>query len=49
MQNYKDCMDLLIINYPKNKNKVKEKMVEYFGVLGNSNEHTVNYRKKPHK
>ena len=46
MQNYKDCMDLLIINYPKNKNKVKEKMVEYFGVLGNSNEHTVNYRKK---
>ena len=46
MQNYKECMDLLIINYPKNKNKVKEKMVEYFGVLGNSNEHTVNYRKK---
>ena len=46
MQNYKECMDLLIVNYPKNKNKVKEKMLEYFGVLGNSNEHTVNYRKK---
>ena len=46
MQNYKDCMDLLITNYPKNKNKVKEKMVEYFGVLGNSNEHTIKYRKK---
>ena len=46
MQNYKDCMDLLITNYPKNKNKVKEKMVEYFGVLGKSNEHTIKYRKK---
>ncbi len=46
MQNYKDCMDLLITNYPKNKNKVKEKMVEYFSVLGNSNEHTIKYRKK---
>ena len=46
MQNYKDCMDLLITNYPKNKMRVKEKMVEYFGVLGNSNEHTINYRKK---
>ena len=46
MQNYKDCMDLLITNYPKNKNRVKEKMVEYFGVLGNSNEHTIIYRKK---
>jgi len=46
MKNYTDSMNLLLNNYPKNKNKVKEKMVEFFGVLGNSNEHTIQYRKK---
>ena len=46
IQQYENCMDLLLKNYPKNKNKVKEKMVEFFGVLGNSSEHTINYRKK---
>ena len=39
-------MELLLNNYPKNKDKVKEKMVEFFGVLGNTNEHTIHYRKK---
>jgi len=46
IQEYDDCMELLLKNYPKNKNKVKEKMVEFFEVLGNSNEFTINYRKK---
>ena len=45
-QDYKNCMELLLNNYPKNKEKVKEKMVEFFGVLGNTNEHTIYYRKK---
>ena len=46
IQEYDDCMELLLKNYPKNKNKIKEKMVEFFEVLGNSNEFTINYRKK---
>ena len=45
-QNYENSFDILINNYPKNKQKVKEKMIEFFEVLGNSNEHTINYRKK---
>ena len=46
MQNYSSCLDLLLENYPKNKNKIKDKMVEVFELLGNSNEITVKYRKK---
>ena len=46
LKNYEECMDLLIKNYPQNKNKVKDKMVEFFNVLGNSNEYTIVYRKK---
>ena len=46
IQEYDGCMELLLKNYPKNKNKIKEKMVEFFEVLGNSNEFTINYRKK---
>tara|TARA_A100001011_G_scaffold400732_1_gene518084 strand:+ start:15005 stop:15871 length:867 start_codon:yes stop_codon:yes gene_type:complete len=46
MQNYENSMDLLIKNFPKNKNRVKQKMVEFFEVLGNSNKHTIHYRKK---
>jgi len=45
-QNYENSFDILVNNYPKNKQKVKEKMIEFFEVLGNSNEHTINYRKK---
>ena len=45
-QNYESSMELLIKNYPKNKGRIKEKMVEFFGVLGNSNEYTIKYRKK---
>ena len=46
IQNYEDSMDLLLKNYPKNKERVKNKMVEFFDVLGNSNEYTIEYRKK---
>ena len=46
IQDYENSMNLLLQNYPKNKDKVKNKMVEFFTVLGNSNEHTIEYRKK---
>tara|TARA_B100000674_G_scaffold71034_1_gene49067 strand:+ start:646 stop:1512 length:867 start_codon:yes stop_codon:yes gene_type:complete len=46
IQDYEKSMDLLIKNYPKNKEKVKKKMVEFFEVLGNTNEYTILYRKK---
>ena len=34
MQNYNESLDLLLSNYPKNKDLIKKKMVEYFEVLG---------------
>ena len=46
IQDYVNSMNLLLKNYPKNKDKVKNKMVEFFTVLGNSSEHTIEYRKK---
>ena len=46
IQDYENSMSLLLKNYPKNKDKVKNKMVEFFTVLGNSNEYTIEYRKK---
>ncbi len=46
IQEYENCMDLLLNNYPKNKEKIKGKMVEFFGVLGDSNEYTILYRKQ---
>ena len=46
MQDYENSMSLLLKFYPKNKEKTKKKMLEFFEVLGNSNEHTVNYRKQ---
>jgi len=39
-------MELLLKNYPNNKDKVKNKMVEIFEVLGNSDKTTIQYRKK---
>ena len=46
IKEYELGMDLLLKNYPKNKDKVKNKMVEFFGVLGNTDQITINYRKK---
>jgi len=46
IKEYEIGMDLLLKNYTNNKDKVKNKMVEFFGVLGNNDEVTVRYRKK---
>ena len=46
MQKYESGMDLLLKYYSKNKDRIKAKMVEYFGILGNDNQYTVMYRKK---
>jgi putative thioredoxin len=43
---YENGMDLLLKNYPKNKDRIKNKMVEFFGVLGNTDQVTIQYRKK---
>ena len=46
MKEYENGMDLLLKNYPKNKNSIKNKMVEFFAVLGNTDQVTIQYRKK---
>ena len=46
MKEYESGMSLLLKNYSTNKDKVKNKMVEFFGVLGNTNRITIEYRKK---
>ena len=46
MQKYDESMEILLKNYSKNKVKVKEKMLEFFAVLGNSNDYTITYRKR---
>ena len=46
MKEYENGMELLLKNYSKNKDKVKNKMVEYFGLLGNTDQITIKYRKK---
>ena len=40
------CFDILLNYYPKNKEKIKTKMLSYFDVLGFEHESTVLYRKK---
>ena len=46
MKEYENGMDLLLKNYPKNKDRIKNKMVEFFAVLGNTDQVTIQYRKK---
>ena len=46
MKQYENGMDLLLKNYPKNKDSIKNKMVEFFSVLGNTDQVTIQYRKK---
>ncbi len=46
MKKYENGMDLLLKNYPKDKDSIKNKMVEFFAVLGNSDQVTIQYRKK---
>jgi putative thioredoxin len=44
--NYDNCFKMLLNYYPKNKEKIKVKMLDYFNVLGNDHESTILYRKK---
>ena len=46
IKQYENGMDLLLKNYPKNKDSIKNKMVEFFAVLGNTDQITIQYRKK---
>ncbi len=46
MKEYENGMDLLLTNYPKNRDSIKNKMVEFFAVLGNTDQITIRYRKK---
>ncbi len=46
MKEYENGMDLLLKNYPKNRDSIKNKMVEFFDVLGNTDQITIQYRKK---
>ena len=46
IKQYENGMDLLLKNYPKNKDGIKNKMVEFFAVLGNTDQITIQYRKK---
>ena len=46
MKEYENGMELLLKNYPKNRESVKNKMVEFFAVLGNTDQVTILYRKK---
>ena len=41
-----EAFDLLLLNFSKNKDVKKNKMVEFFEALGNNNEKTIYYRKK---
>ena len=44
--NFDNCFDMLLNYYPKNKEKIKTKMLGYFDVLGFDHESTILYRKK---
>ena len=44
--NFDTCFDMLLNYYPKNKEKIKTKMLGYFDVLGFEHETTILYRKK---
>ncbi len=43
---YENTFDILIKNYPKNKEKIKNKILELFSALGHTHEATIEYRKK---
>ena len=44
--NFENSFEILLKNYPKNKEKIKSKMLNYFDVLGFEHKSTVEYRKK---
>jgi len=44
--NFDSCFDILLNYYPKNKEKIKTKILNYFDVLGFEHEMVILYRKK---
>ena len=44
--NFDSCFEILLNYYPKNKEKIKTKILNYFNVLGFEHESTILYRKK---
>ena len=44
--NFDNCFNMLLSYYPKNKEKIKTKILSYFDVLGFDHESTILYRKK---
>jgi len=44
--NFDNCFDMLLSYYPKNKEKIKTKILGYFDVLGFDHESVILYRKK---
>ena len=44
--NFENCFEILLGYYPKNKDKIKTKILGYFNVLGFEHESTILYRKK---
>ena len=46
INDYNGAFKLLLEKYPKNKEKIKEKILEFFNALGHSHDSTIVYRKK---
>ena len=46
INDYDNAFRLLLEKYPKNKEKIKDKILELFNALGHSHESTIEYRKK---
>lgn len=46
LNDYNNAFKLLLEKYPKNKEKIKDKILEFFNALGHSHESTIEYRKK---
>tara|TARA_Y100001970_G_C14150149_1_gene812194 strand:- start:92 stop:955 length:864 start_codon:yes stop_codon:yes gene_type:complete len=46
LKHYDEAFNLLLENYPKNKEKIKKQLLNFFDALGGNNEKTAYYRKK---
>ena len=46
LNDYNNAFKLLLKKYPKNKEKIKVKILEFFNALGHSHDSTIEYRKK---
>ena len=46
LNDYNNAFKLLLEKYPKNKEKIKIKILDFFNALGHSHDSTIEYRKK---